>query len=187
MKQQALMLGAGHKAPKRMLETKWSAKEEDTEWTTLDFYVPADIKMNLWDTANNSPEEVKAFNGIDVPAELYHEVHAYEVLEHYGHRGIPEHFFNSFGWLWERLRPNGCLIGTAPLSTGPWVEGDPGHSRVINRETMSFLEESFYEQCGKTSASDYRPLMNNRYWRILQANDDVNLGSFCFALQKVVK
>lgn len=186
-----LMLGAGHSKVGRRFQTPWSVPEEETEWTTLDYYVDADIKLNLWDVAKVGPELLESFNGLSMPTG-FHEIHAYEVLEHFGTQGIPEHFFNTFNWLWELLKPNGFLVGTCPLTTGPWVWGDPGHSRAINRECISFLEEEFYTQCGKTSASDYRPLLNERYWRVLQANDVVEMqgqpvNSFVFALQKLVK
>ena len=75
-------------------------------------------------------------------------------------------------------------MGSCPLTTGPWVWGDPGHSRVISRESLSFLEESFYDQCGQTAASDYRSLLSGKYWKVLQANDNVKMGFFIFALQK---
>ena len=176
MKQKALMLGAGSGAVQRRMQTPWSAPEEGTEWTTLDYYVPADIKLNLWEIAE----------GGSIPIEQgpFHEIHAYEVLEHFGTQGRPEHFFNTFNWLHGLLAPRGCLVGSCPLTTGPWVWGDPGHSRVISRESLSFLEESFYTQCGKTAASDYRSLLSGKYRKVLQANDNVKMGFFIFAMQK---
>ena len=182
MKQKALMLGAGSGAVQRRMQTPWSAPEEDTEWTTLDYYVPADIKLNLWDVAEGQPVSGDEKNLIEQGP--FNEIHAYEVLEHFGTQGRPEHFFNTFNWIHDLLAPRGCLVGSCPLTTGPWVWGDPGHSRVISRESLSFLEESFYTQCGKTAASDYRSLLSGKYWKVLQANDNVKMGFFIFALQK---
>ncbi len=39
----------------------------------------------------------------------------------------------------------------------PWAWGDPGHTRVILKESLIFLDQDQYKQIGQTSLTDYRP------------------------------
>lgn len=150
--------------------------DEQVKWTTLDLYCPADIKFDLSGLA----ELAYNYEGLGGP---YDEIHAYEVLEHFGEQGNVFHFFNTFNNLWCALKHGGILAGTSPGNSGPWVWGDPGHTRVISRECISFLEEKCYDQLGETTASDYRSLVDGHWWEILHLNESPN--RFEFGLRKV--
>ncbi len=84
------------------------------------------------------------------------EIHAYEVLEHLGRQGDWRFFFAQFSDLWRVLKPGGYLLGTVPLPSSPWAWGDPSHTRVIPRESFTFLHQPSYAQVGVTAMSDFR-------------------------------
>jgi SAM-dependent methyltransferase len=85
------------------------------------------------------------------------EIHAYEVLEHLGTQGEYKFFFWQFADFWRVLKPGGVLLGTVPLPSSPWAWGDPSHTRVIPRESFTFLVQPQYDaQVGITPMSDFR-------------------------------
>lgn len=108
------------------------------------------------------PDVVHDLNVLPYPFadDTFEEIHAYEVLEHCGRQGDVEFFFGQFHEFWRILRPGGFLVGTVPLWESPWAWGDPGHTRVIPRQALIYLDRREYGQIGKTSMSDYR-----RYWK----------------------
>lgn len=86
------------------------------------------------------------------------EIHAYEVLEHVGTQGDYKFFFMQFSDFWRVLKNQGLLLGTVPLPTSVWAWGDPSHTRVIPKESFTFLNQPAYEQVGKTAMSDFRSI-----------------------------
>ena len=87
--------------------------------------------------------------------ESFDQIHAYEVLEHCGTQGDWRFFFGQFQEFWRVLKPGGILIASVPI--GPWVWGDPGHTRTIQLESLVFLSQAEYQkQVGKTHMTDYR-------------------------------
>jgi len=176
-KQTCLMLGAGHTPAERKLFTTDSARQHDTKWITLDFNADAkpDVLFDLWDLEN----------GLRLPFEddTFDEIHAYEVLEHFGVQGDFRGFFATFRELWRILKPNGFLIGTSPDPSGEWAWSDPGHTRVISYGSLQYLTRTMYARLGKSPASDYRRLVDPRWWevRISQKTDS---GGHAFILQK---
>lgn len=85
------------------------------------------------------------------------EMHAYEVLEHMGQQGDWRFFLTQFEDFWRVLKPGGLFFATTPDPTSPWAFGDPGHTRLIPREALTFLDQSEYErQVGVTPMTDYR-------------------------------
>lgn len=85
------------------------------------------------------------------------EVHAYEVLEHLGAQGDYRAWFDDFAELWRILKPGGHLVGTSPSWFSPWAWGDPGHTRIVSPQAMTFLDQSEYTaQVGVTPMTDYR-------------------------------
>jgi SAM-dependent methyltransferase len=86
----------------------------------------------------------------------FDEVHAYSVLEHCGTQGDFRFFFAQFEDFWRILKPNGLFIGIVPAWNGEWAWADPGHRRVITRESLIFLDQREYKQVGKTAMCDYR-------------------------------
>lgn len=160
MKQTCLMLGAGTQKAQRKFQAPTSASESETKWVTLD----VDPALNpdcVFDL--ETIEE-----GVELPfeAETFDEVHAYEVLEHYGMQGDYRGFFLGFAELWRILKPGGRLIGTVPHYRSEWALGEPGHTRVITQGGLMFLTREHYDQLGQTAASDYRKYVAPYWWEL---------------------
>lgn len=109
-----------------------------------------------------SPDVVHDLNVLPYPFEdnTFDEIHAYEVLEHFGTQGDYKGFFKQFEELHRILKPNGRLIATVPIWNGLWAWGDPGHTRVINRGTLMFLDQDNY---GKPPMTDYRAIYKGNF------------------------
>jgi SAM-dependent methyltransferase len=86
----------------------------------------------------------------------FDQVHAYEVLEHLGRQGDFRSFFADFAEIYRILKPGGYLVFSCPLPESVWAWGDPGHTRIISLESLTFLDQSSYSQVGTTPMADYR-------------------------------
>lgn len=84
------------------------------------------------------------------------EIHAYEVLEHNWSQGDYYHFFKQFEDFWRILKPNGFFCAQVPSYKTVWALGDPGHTRIFNEGTTSFLEQKSYDECATSRRTDYR-------------------------------
>lgn len=103
----------------------------------------------------------------------YDEVHAYEILEHTGQLGDWKFFFEQFNEFHRMLKKGGYFVASVPAYNGMWAFGDPGHKRVINHGSLTFLTQSHYEKgVGKTAMSDYRFVYKADFQIELQAYDD---------------
>jgi SAM-dependent methyltransferase len=113
----------------------------------------------------------------------FDEVHAYEVLEHIGSQGDAHSFFDHFSEIWRILKPDGRLFASVPAVTSAWVWGDPGHRRVISRESLTFLDQSQYmAQVGKTAMTDYRSIYKGDLRALAMQTDG---DAFTFILKAV--
>lgn len=128
------------------------------------------------------PDVVHDLNIVPYPFEdnMFDEIHAYEVLEHCGKQGDWRFFFDQFYELWRMLKPDGYLVGTCPMWDSPWAWADPGHTRVLSKECLIFLDQTEYEQCGKTALTDYRGWYEGDFKTISVEELDHNWG---FVLQ----
>lgn len=91
------------------------------------------------------------------PDNAFDEVHAYEVMEHVGQQGDWRFFFAQWSDLWRILKPGGLFVGTSPAPDSQWAWGDPGHTRIVGPECMTFLSQRAYtDQVGVTPMTDYR-------------------------------
>ncbi len=161
-----LLLGAGSRREKLL-----AVSPDVKEWknlTTLDIIaahgvdVVHDLNVKPWPFADNT----------------FDELHAYEVMEHLGQQGDYQAFFSDFYEAWRILKPGGRFYGTTPGNNALWTWGDPGHTRVICGETLTYLSQDQYKkQIGITSMTDYRPFWKGDFDISLQEV----LGESCFA------
>ena len=125
--------------------------------------------------ARHNPDVVHDLNNpLPFMPDVADEIHAYEVLEHCGQQGDYKFFFRQFSDFWRVLKPNGVILGTVPLPTSVWAWGDPSHTRVIPKESLTFLHQPAYAQVGKTAMSDFRSIYKADFDIIhLHENGDV--------------
>lgn len=105
------------------------------------------------------PDVVHDLNNVTLPfpGNSFDEIHAYEVLEHCGRQGDWQFFIEQFNEFYRILKPGGYFVATCPMWDSPWAWGDPGHTRVITKNSLIFLNREEYNQIGKTAMTDYRP------------------------------
>ena len=122
-------------------------------------------------------------SAIKIKDNFFAEVHAYEVLEHLGGLGDAESFFNCFSNIHRILIPGGFLFATVPSRHSPWAWGDPSHRRLIQQESLVFLDQDRVAQNRKrgTQMSDFSDLWNLDF-KIVASSDDHIYHKFC--LQK---
>jgi len=102
--------------------------------------------------------------------ETFDEIHAYEIIEHYGLQGDFRGFFREFGEFWRILKPEGLMMISCPMWDSPWSIGDPGHCRIFAKQSFSWLVEDHYTQIDDGSGSactDYRAFVDEKWWQIL--------------------
>lgn len=157
MQYKELLIGCGANLSKKIQYTtpNWQ------NLTTLD--INPDHHPNvIWDLEN-----------IPLPFEdnSFDEIHAYEVLEHTGNQGDYKFFFNQFSDFWRILRPSGLFIGTCPAWNGHWAWADPGHKRIIQEETLFFLDQNNYTNT--STMTDYRSIYRADFkvWQTFYQDD----------------
>lgn len=92
-------------------------------------------------------------------ADWFDEVHAYHQLQRLGRQGDYECMFAQFSELWRVLKPNGVLCMTLPSPLSDWILGDPGNTRAITMQTITYLQQPEYDkQLLTTSMVDYRDI-----------------------------
>ncbi len=143
MSYRELLLGAGASRAKKLSPT---GSHDWSDLTTLDM------------VADHAPDVVHDISALPLPFEVdsFDEIHAYEVMEHVGQQGDWRFFFAQWADLWRILKPGGIFLGTSPHWSSAWCWGDPGHTRVISAECLTFLHQPAYGQVGVTPMTDYR-------------------------------
>jgi SAM-dependent methyltransferase len=120
---------------------------------------------------------------LQLMANTFDEVHAYEVLEHLGRSGDYETYFAQFDEIWRVLKPGGFFCATVPSRFSIWAWGDPGHSRIINPASLIFLSRPHYQHAvGSGPSSDYRSVFSGDFDLVAQHDNE---EIFSFVLQAV--
>jgi hypothetical protein len=139
-----ILLGCGRNHAKKLYQ------KDDTDWKDL---VTVDISPDV------GADIVHDLSVLPLPLgdNVADEIHAYEVMEHTGQQGDWKFFFDQWSDIWRVLKPGGWFYGTSPDCKSRWAWGDPGHTRIVGLEQLTFLNQPEYEkQCGKTPMTDYR-------------------------------
>jgi hypothetical protein len=170
------MLGAGHAPPRRNV---WlpGTRSEFVNWTTLD-HNPAcepDVVFDLNMIARGVAR-------LPFDPDQFHEIHAYETLEHYGELGDFRGFFREWREFWRILKPGGHFFGSCPEPHAAFA--DPGHTRAVTYAMLEHLTRGYYENLGKPGChvTDYRQYINPYWWRMVGASPNKN--TLVFSLQK---
>ena len=168
-----LLLGAGNRRLKHVYPQ--GGPQTFVNVTTLD--IDPDCKPDLlWDL-NQLP--------LPVLSNSFDEIHAYEVLEHLGTQGDWRGFFAEFAEYWRILKPSGILFGSCPDVTSRWAWGDPGHTRIIGPECLTFLSQAHYAaHVGKTPMTDYRSIYKADFELICNQIDE-GTKTFFFGLRAI--
>jgi SAM-dependent methyltransferase len=135
-----------------------NSREKKVKWTGSNG--PFENVMTLDVDPGCNPDVIHDLNVLPYPFETdtFDEVHGYECLEHLGQQGDWKFFFQQFSELHRILKPGGVLVATVPMWDSPWAWGDPGHTRVITKGSLLFLDQQEYQQIGTASPmTDYRP------------------------------
>jgi hypothetical protein len=115
---------------------------------------------------SHEPSVVHDLNDVPWPFadDTFHEIHAYEILEHLGTQGDAQAFFDHFYECWRILHPGGLLVGSVPRFDSQWAWGDPSHRRIIAKDSFIFLDQDEYvKQVGRTSMSDFRHIWHGDF------------------------
>jgi SAM-dependent methyltransferase len=162
-----LLIGCGSNRDKRMR----LLNDANPGWdnlTTLDNN-PAHKPDIEWD-----------LNRISLPFDddAFDEIHAYEVLEHTGAQGDYMFFFRQFSTFYRVLKPGGHLLATVPSRHSVWAWGDPSHTRIIQPESLVFLQQPMYTKgVGVTPMSDFRYIYKSDF-DVVHCVDDGETFSF---------
>jgi len=162
-----LLIGAGHRRKKFMpIGSTWS------ELTTLDINPLC------------KPDVVHDLNDLPYPFgnEQFDEIHAYEVLEHCGTQGDFKFFFGQFDEFYRILKPNGIIYGSVPTWNSRWAFADPGHTRIITPDTLSFLSQDMYVINQEQPTSDYREWYDSNFKLIFNKTEG---ATYIFGLRKI--
>lgn len=164
-----LLIGCGNSRVKKLSRPGLS------EWRDL---VTLDIDPDA------KPDVLHDLEVMPYPFEdgTFGEIHAYEVLEHFGRQGDWRGWFAMWTEFYRIMQPSGYFFGSCPRWGSPWLWGDPGHTRYVGPESLTFLDQREYaKQVGKTSMTDYRHVWRGHFE---VAHAEVAGDSYFFVLRR---
>lgn len=112
----------------------------------------------------------------------FDRIYAHHILEHLAQQGDYKFFFKEFEEYWRILKLGGLFQGVVPMWNSAWAWGDPSHKRVIQKESLVFLDQSKYSQVGQTTMSDFCHIYKANF-KVAKAKEVET--KFSFVLQKV--
>ncbi len=166
-----LLIGCGSR---RERDVRAFGREHWSELTTLDL------------NRDHNPDVVHDLRRLPLPFpdNAFDEIHAYDVLEHTGQQGDYSFFFAQWCEFWRILRHGGAFCATVPAVTSRWAWGDPGHTRVIQPESLVYLDQAMYRSSvGTTKMSDYRYLYKADFLK--EWSTEAEDGVFSFVLRAI--
>lgn len=165
-----LLIGCGSQRDKRL------ALKAGQGWDGL---------ITLDNNRDHNPDWVWDLRNLPLPFadDSLDEIHAYDVLEHTGTQGDYRFFFAQFSDFWRMLKPDGILFAIVPSPDSIWAWGDPSHTRILHPQNVGFLDQTAYDQVGKSPISDFRYLYKADFKAIHLVSEQG--GSTQFALQAV--
>lgn len=165
-----LLVGAGTNHERRMT---WGGRSEWAALTTLD--INPDHKPDVvWDLTRRP---------LPFSDDTFDEIHAYDVLEHLGQQGDWRSFFEEWSEWYRILKPGGVLCGISPRWDSVWAWGDPGHTRIVGPEQLTYLHQPDYtQQVGVTPMTDYRFVFKGDFDPLMRKNVE---HVFCYVMQAV--
>jgi len=107
----------------------------------------------------HNPDKIWDISDIPLPFDddTFDSISAFEVMEHVGQQGDWRFFFAQWSDIWRILKNGGVFFGTSPHHLSPWCWGDPGHTRIVGAEQLTYLSQPNYTaQVGITPMTDYR-------------------------------
>lgn len=169
-----ILLGCGHDRSKKIFVKGREA------WTGL---VTVDMNPAV------KPDVVHDLTRLPLPFKtgVADEIHLYDVLEHTRQQGDWRGFFAEFAEFWRILKPGGRLFAICPRWDRKFAWGDPGHTRVIQPETLTFLSQRIYAEqldgAERTNRTDYRFAWKGDF--DLEGLVEPNEVTFGFVLQAI--
>lgn len=162
-----LLIGCGKDRTKKMR----LASDHNAGWENL---------TTLDNNSDHTPCVLHDLTHLPLPFadESFDEIHAYEVLEHTGQQGDFRFFFAQFADFYRLLKPDGHLFATVPSRHSQWAWGDPSHTRIIQPESLVFLQQPIYTNAvGKTPMSDFRYIYTSDF-DVVHCHDNGDMFSF---------
>lgn len=142
--------------------------------------------VRLDDNPAHKPDVIWDLNCHPLPFidNTFDEIHAYDVLEHLGRLGDYRFFFREFSEYARILKPKGLFFASVPSTQSSWLFGDPSHTRVINENSLVFLQQGAYNDLvGKTQMSDFRYLYKADF-KVMYKNTTKDKFYFILEVQK---
>lgn len=166
-----LLIGCGNRRERWLKSPHWPDKWDDLVTLDIDPTCGPDVVHDL---------NVTPYPFADGE---FQNIWASEVLEHFGQQGDWRGWFRQWSEFYRIMQPGGHFVASCPRMDSRWAWGDPGHTRIVSPEALTFLDQSQYErQVGVSSMTDYRHCWQGDF-RLVHEEDAGE--SFHFVLQRV--